>query len=371
MEKRKIKQILLCATLIILLIFALWHLGVIFGFIGGLLRILQPFFVGGIIAFILNRPFEKLKALCAKLFPKLQGRPWGNLLPLLVVYLIFFALLAGFFGFVIPQVVESFNRLTDNLESYYNNFMGWVGQMADRFGMELPQNLSLNDGFQKLMERLPQVMDFLMPQLFGITSGIIGVLTNLILGLVISVYLLKDKRHLLAIGRKTFFAFLNPIRCEGLFSFGRLVSETFSNFINGQVLEALILGVLCFVGMNIFRFEYALMISVVIAITNLIPFIGPWIGTVPCTLILLMINPAHAFWFVVFILVLQQIESNLIYPRVVGTSVGLPALWVLVAVVVGGGLFGIPGMILGVPAISILYRLTRELVNSRLKAKAQ
>ena len=135
----------------------------------------------------------------------------------------------------------------------------------------------------------------------------------------------------------------------------KLTVDTFSSFVNGQLTEAFILGVLCYIGMKVFRFDYAVLISVIIGITNMIPIVGPIAGTIPCALVLLLASPRQAVWFVLFVIVLQQLESNLIYPRVVGSSVGLPPLWVLLAVVLGGGLGGILGMILGIPVLSLVY----------------
>ena len=162
---------------------------------------------------------------------------------------------------------------------------------------------------------------------------------------------------------KVFFALFKEKTAENISSTLSLISQTFSNYIAGQIIEAFVLGTLSFIGMTIFGFEYPLLISVFLGVTSLIPVIGPYIGTIPSAFILLLISPLKAFWFIIFVIGLQQIESNIFYPRVVGTKVGLPAIWVLVAVLVGGGLFGIIGILIAVPTMSVIYDLSRKRIS--------
>ena len=171
---------------------------------------------------------------------------------------------------------------------------------------------------------------------------------------------LAGKNKLRRQGKRILRHFLPKKHYQRLSHYGRLTFNTFSNFVSGQLSDAFILGVLIFCVMTIGGLEYPMMIAVIIGITNMIPYVGPWMGTIPCALILLMVNPIHAVAFVIIVIIAQQVDSNLIYPRVVGTSVGLPAIWVLFAITVGGGLFGVVGMIFGVPVMSIIYTVIRE-----------
>ena len=186
---------------------------------------------------------------------------------------------------------------------------------------------------------------------------------------IISIYFLTGKDKLILQSRKIIVALFKEKTSKKILNAISVTNDTFSNFVSGQLIDAFILGTLCFIGMNIFKFEYAFLISLLIGLTNIIPIVGPFLGTIPCAFILFLINPIKAFWFVVFIILLQQIDSNIIYPRVVGNKVGLPALWVLVAILIGGGLFGIIGMLVAVPTMSIIYDLTRKKVNETLETK--
>ena len=191
-------------------------------------------------------------------------------------------------------------------------------------------------------------------------SGLIGGVIDFFIGLIFSVYVLAGRNKLRRQAKLIFRHFLPKKHYEQVAHYGRLTFSTFSNFVSGQLSDAFILGVLIFCVMSIGGLEYPMMIAVIIGITNMIPYVGPWMGTIPCALILLMVKPSHAIAFVIIVIIVQQIDSNLIYPRVVGTSVGLPAIWVLFAITVGGGLFNVLGMIVGVPIMSIIYTVIRE-----------
>ena len=203
----------------------------------------------------------------------------------------------------------------------------------------------------------------------SVASSVIGGVVNFILAFTFSIYVVHQKERLGSQAKRLLYAYLPEARSDRIIEILSLSHKTFSNFITGQFTEAIILGALCFVGMSIFRFPYALMISVLVGFTALIPIVGAFIGTIVGALLIVTVSPIQALWFILFILVLQQIEGNLIYPRVVGTSVGLPGIWVLVAVTAGGSLYGIVGMLFSVPVSSVLYCLLRETVRRRVKER--
>ena len=181
--------------------------------------------------------------------------------------------------------------------------------------------------------------------------------------------MLASKETLIYQIKKILYAFLNNAIVDKILSVGRLTNNTFAKFITGQCIEAIILGVLCFIGMTIFKMPYSLLISVLIGVTALIPVFGAFIGTIPAVFLILIINPIQAIWFVVFILCLQQFEGNIIYPRVVGNSVGLSAIWVMLAMLVGGSTLGLIGMLIGIPLFSVAYQLIKDYTNKRLNKK--
>ena len=198
----------------------------------------------------------------------------------------------------------------------------------------------------------------------GVFSGLI----NFFMGIIFAVYMLSQKEKFLSQIKRICVTYISKEKCEKIFKIGSITNDTFKKFFGGQFIEAILLGVMCFIGMTIFKMPYALTISVLIGVTALIPVFGAFFGTGIGAILILAVDPVKAFWFIIYILVIQQIDGNLIYPKVVGDSVGLPAIWVMLAVLVGGNSLGIIGMLVGVPIASVIYKLIKEKVNKGEKA---
>lgn len=330
------------------------------------LSIIQPLLLGAVIAFILNRPFKAFTRLFIQILPQRLKSSLKRLLALLATYIAFIGLSVALVAFVIPQFSQSIQVLYDNMDTYYINFQNMLqrGSVFIKF-----DQLDLTR-FEALINNLPTLVGStltgLLPGVFEFTSSLIGSLLNIILGLILSIYILADKDHLKRQGHDLMQAYIEPRTRKKFIHALEVSNTTFGNFVIGQLTEATILGLLCFMGMLVFQFEYPLLISVLIGITSIIPIVGAVIGLVPSVLILLLVNPSHALGFLIYILVLMQVEGNLIYPRVVGGSIGLPALWVMTALIIGGGLFGVMGMLIGIPLASVIYQLVREDVQHRL-----
>ena len=271
------------------------------------------------------------------------------------------ALLCVIIWIIVPQFITSIRDFGDNIMLYYNNVMKFLNSSRGEQILKFLEDNDINPAMlrTKLMSLTTYIPDA-VGTLSTWASGLIGGVIDFFIGLIFSVYVLAARNKLRSQGRQILRHFLPEKHYHRLSHYGRLTFSTFSNFISGQLSDAFILGVLIFCVMSIGGLEYPMMIAVIIGITNMIPYVGPWMGTIPCALILLMVNPGHAIAFVIIVIIAQQIDSNLIYPRVVGTSVGLPAIWVLFAITVGGGLFGVLGMIVGVPVMSIIYTVMRE-----------
>ena len=229
------------------------------------------------------------------------------------------------------------------------------------------QNLNLTEWIQKLISMLASGLSGVLGSAFSIISVISGALMDVVIGVVFAIYCLFQKENLARQGRKLIYAFLPEKFCDGLVRVLRLTNATFSNFLSGQCLEVVILGCLFAVTMMIFQMPYAPLVSVLVAVTAFIPVVGAWAGCVLGAFFILVANPLQAVWFVIMFIVLQQIENNLIYPRVVGTSIGLSGMWVLVAVAVGGEIMGVAGMFLMIPVASVLYTLLSEATHKRLE----
>ncbi|MBQ3566411.1 MAG: AI-2E family transporter [Oscillospiraceae bacterium] len=381
-NNRLAKTIVISGCILIAVAFIILRYEGFFAMLSAILTIFRPIIIGCVIAFALNRPLNFFHVRYRKLFAIIKNsfrrKKHGKKVQLVsgkfpfitacvTTYLITFAVLVGIVGFIIPQISDSITLFSNNVNGYIENFKKFMDSNRFNFdmifGMDFNVTQILDEVISKLKVEISNLIDYIpnvLETTLDITSGIIGAVIDIVIGLVFSLYILLDKR-----GLKKNAALITQLLIKGerYKKFEKVVKiayRSFSNFISGQFIEAVILGVLCFIGMSIFGFDYAPLISVIIGLTNMIPIVGPIIGTIPSAAILLLVNPIDAVWFVVFIVIIQQIDSNIIYPKVVGNSVGLPSLWVLFAITIGGGLGGVVGMIIGVPALSVVYALVGE-----------
>ena len=254
------------------------------------------------------------------------------------------------------------NRVfVSQIQSWWENLSGFAAE----HGVTLPElSLSADQVKETITGFLQEKGDSVVNTTLNITTSIVGALVNFLLALVFSLYLLAQKETLLAQSRRLLRRILPQKAADRLMHLLSLANNAFSSFVTGQVTEAFILGTLCCIGMLILRLPYALPVSVIIASLSLIPIFGAWIGAATGAFLIVFQSPIKALTFLIFLLILQQVEGNLIYPKVVGKSVGLPGLWVLAAVTVGGGAFGVLGMLLGVPVCSVVYALVQDFIRS-------
>lgn len=352
---------------LIILAFLLMRLETILGWIGSFLSILRPVFIGIVLTFVLYGPTVKISRFLEKIT---KGKRFPcNGVAVLLSYLFFFGILTGLIWIVVPSFITSFDDFTGKFSTYIVNIQKSLDNalnfLKNGSGISLLEqfNLDTRDIISQVstfVSKIPNYMPDVMEKIGQWASSLAGVLADIGFGVAFSVYILIGKNRLKRQIKRISKTFFSETSYKRISYYSKLTFNTFSNFVSGQLMEALILGLLCFIGMTILGFPYAIMISVIIGVTNIIPIIGPIIGTIPGAAIYLMIDPWKAVWFVIFVIILQQIDSNLIYPRVVGGSVGLPAIWILFAVTVGGGFFGVIGMVIGVPLMSVIYTVLRE-----------
>ncbi len=367
---RSIKIPMLLITYGILLFLLVSHLDIVFYYIGTAFKILSPFFLGIAVAYTLNLLMRLYENKVFAFFGRLKRPIWKKVLrpvSLTATFLTVILILLGIGFFIIPQLGESIALLSGSIkpevvEKYIQSIMSQYGLTGDWW-----EDLAFN--WEEIFSKTGQFVSTVVPQIYQFTLTFTNGLISLIMGIIISVYLLASKEKLLRIMKKLIYAFLPLKGADWIMSVGTQTNKAVSGFITGQVTEAAILGVLCFIGMMIFQMPYALLISVLIGLTSLIPIFGAFIGTVPGAFIILMVDPGKTLWFVLFIIILQQVEGNLIYPRVVGGNIGLDGLWVLVALMVGGSLFGIPGILIGIPAFAVFYALLKRYTHKRLEEK--
>lgn len=353
------------------------HFDLLLNILDTILGILSPILIGLVLAFVLNLLLVPLERLWNKLFLKKNSKPIVKKLRrpvcLLLSFLIVLGVIFAVCFVVIPRlgstVVDMVNTITAyvrTLDVRYDDLRATLEQYA----ITLPEiDLGKNDLLTKVTDLVAKGGSALLNTTLSVTTSVLSAVVDLLMGVVFSVYILAQKETLGRQIKRLLYALFPEKRVTPFLAFLGRVSRTFSQFVTGQTIEAVILGTLVFLGMLILRLPYAPVIAVLVGVTALIPILGSWIGAIVGALLILPVSFMQAVWFVVFLIVLQQIEGNLIYPHVVGKSVGLPGIWVFFAVIVGSGLGGIAGMLLGVPVCAVIYDETRRAMRKKESAK--
>lgn len=368
MKYKTRKDIIIIITYIALVIFALVNFEKILSFIGYIIDIFAPFLLGIIFAFVLNvlinfiekRIFGKIKP--GKVWNKIK-RPISITMSLILVLLIIVFVM----NLLIPQLKNSVTLFTDSLPGYKED----VINILNKFDVEettIEKVSEYLDNFSKIItDYIKDNSKDVITVTTEVATSVIEIVSKGVITIVFAIYMIAQKETLMRQINKLMNAYLKPKAINKINSIGSMANKTFSSFVTGQCLEALIFGCLCFIGMLIFRLPYASTVSVLVGVTALIPVFGAFVGTILGAFLICMISPVKAIIFIIFILILQQIEGNLIYPRVVGKSIGLPGMWVLLSVTVGASLGGILGMLIATPLCSLLYSLLTEIVNEKIK----
>lgn len=364
MRDLTLKNMIILVTYIALLILGLIYFKSILSFIGTLFDIISPFIVGFVLAFILNIPMKFfIKKLPIK-NDKTKKLVAAILSMLLVVFIVFILIMV-----ILPQIIENIRLLIDNLPANLQQIEEWLNYLLSQIHVSSEVALKIEEFQQNIGNTILTKITSWVP---GIALGVkhfSSSVINVFMGVIMAVYMLLSKDTLMRQARKLGQAIFNEQQMKNIIEVIHLTSKTFENFLAGQLTESVIIGVLCYIGCLILDIPYASIAALVIGMTNIIPYFGPIIGAAISSILILFVSPIKALIFLIFSTLLQQFESNLIYPHVVGSSVGLSALWVLFAVSAGGGLFGIPGMIFGLPTFSVIYELIRRWTNQRIKEK--
>lgn len=371
LEKNK-KTIMQLILFTVVIIFTFVNIEALWNFFMYIIKVFMPFIIGAIIAFVLNvllnvvenKLFKKLNEKNSKIWRKIK-RPTS----VITTFVIIIAIIAFVLGLLIPQLQNTVEIFTDNIDSYKEQSV----ELLDKIGISNKDIKKFTNGLDDIQGELTTYLDNnkeeIMQTTVGVASTVIGTITSFVLGIVFAIYILLKKEDLARQSKKILKAYLPEKREKRIREICEVSNTTFGNFISGQCLEALIIGILCFIGMLILQIPYASTISVLVGFTALIPVFGAFIGTAIGAFLILMVDPTKAIIFIIFIIILQQIEGNLIYPKVVGKSVGLPGLWVMVAVTVGASIAGILGMLVSVPLCSVLYGIIKTNVNARIDEK--
>lgn len=369
----KTKNYFLLITYAIVLAYVFLNLDTVWNVVVTIIDLIKPFIIGICIAFVLNIPMkffeEKVVGKLTKEKSKLK-RP----LSLIITIVVLVGLIIGLMTFVIPQLAESCSTLVKNVPEYVDSLEKFMNkninskELLSSDVIEEVYNKILSMG-QNIIKIIGQVAGTIVSHALDITVGVTSTIINIVMAFIVSIYILLSKEKLSNQIKKILYAYMKKENVIKFLKVSKIANIKFTNFVRSQVIEACILGVLCFIGMTICSMPYALLISTIIGVTALVPIFGAFVGAILSAFIVLMVSPIKVILFAVIFVVIQQIEGNLIYPFVVGNSIGLSALWVLFAITVGGNAFGVVGMLIGVPLFGVLYTLISITTNKRLEKR--
>ena len=341
--------------------------------ISTLTGILMPFIYGAVIAYLLKPVCNTIEAFLRRFIPEKMK---GLINALSVTFTILFGLLLiyALCMMIVPQLITSVTTLYYTAQANITKFMYWANHLEFIEKNEQIMEL-LNSAYAALNTNLDTwIKNTLLPSMQNILSGaalgvlnVVVVLKNLIIGIIVAVYMLASRKRFVQQGKMVLYSVVKPRWASLITEEVKYADRMFGGFINGKILDSAIIGVLCYIGCLIFKFPSALLVSVIIGVTNVIPFFGPFIGAIPATLLILIQNPIKALWFVLFVLVLQQVDGNIIGPKILGNTTGLSSFWVLFAILLFGGLWGFAGMIVGVPLFAVIYDVIKKLVIHGLR----
>ena len=349
------------------------------GALGKIASILMPIIYGAVLAYLMLPIYNKTRA-CTTLKLKTVMKSESAIGKLaktagtLVSLIVLFAIVAGLFSMIIPQIYNSIIGLQESIGEYINNLTLWMTKLfednPDVQQAVMPYYEQAVEEFQKwLTEKLVPNMSMIIGQLSTGLLNVVTVVKNILIGVIVMVYFLNIKDTLAAQSKKIIYSVFKLKEANRIVSEVRFAHGVFGGFITGKLLDSLIIGIMCFFALKFLKMPYVLLISVIIGVTNVIPFFGPFIGAIPSAFLILLVSPMKCLYFLIFILILQQFDGNILGPKILGDSTGLPSFWVLFSILLFGGLMGFVGMIIGVPTFAVIYRLTSMYVSNSLVKK--
>lgn len=370
--KNTIKELKNYIILILIAVFSYWGLNNL-NLLGDILKtiynVLLPFILGGIIAFILNIPATKIENFLLKHSKKKKSKAPVRIISIIISLLIFLLVILFVAFLLIPELIENIELLMKSIPNLISNIETFILDLLDKYPDIQTEIKNMFSEAGNISDIVSNILNYIVNGAVGFISSLVSSFVTIFTAIIFSIYMLSQKEYLARGTKKIMYATMNKEHVNKLTNIGSLANKTFSKFISGQCVEAIILGLIIFFVSIIFRFPYALIIAVLTAITALVPIFGALIAMIVDAILIAITSPIQALIFIIVFQVIQQIEGNFIYPKVVGKSVGLSPMWTLLAITVGGNLFGIAGMLIGLPLASIAYALIKELVNNKLKEK--
>lgn len=364
--------VFIVACSIIIFYLGISQLGVVLSKIHGAIGILQPFIIGFSMAYLLNfilkfyekKIFENINIKKLKLKQKTK-RSFGILFTYATALVVVFL----FIKFVLPQVVDSISGLINDIPSYINETNKFIDGTLAKLNIDQQYLRIINENFNDLVNYIIKVATNFLPLLGGMLTTVASSIWNIILGIIVSIYLLIDKEKFCALIKKITYAIFPKSASEKILEVSYMSNSIFGKFLIGKIVDSAIIGVLTFFILALCKMPYAILVSVIVGITNIIPFFGPFIGAVPSFIIILFISPVKALWFLVIIFIIQQLDGNIIGPKILGDSIGISAFWILFSILVAGKFLGLIGMVIGVPLFAVIYAIVKEIIEGKLKKK--
>jgi predicted PurR-regulated permease PerM len=363
-EQNNSLSLTIALIIVLLLYFALLNLPGILDFVQSMVDLLLPFIVGFGIAFLITPLmlwFEN-KVLREASFSARTKRKISASFAFFTAVTVF----GAFIAIIVPQVLSSIAQLSNLLPDYIASAEQYLTQWFLSFNFREEVVVILIDTGNELLKNLAQITREIIPMILNFSWNFVSVLVRIIVGFIVSIYILLDRERFTVQFKKLTLAIFTKKQSERLFEISKLSARMFNSFIIGKTVDSLIVGVICYIVMLIFGWPYPVLISLIIGVTNMIPVFGPFIGAIPALFLLFIVDPSAALWFALFIIILQQIDGNIIGPLILQDSMGLPSLWIMFAIILGGGFFGLVGMFLGVPVFAVVYVIIKEIVNQRL-----
>lgn len=365
----------------ILFYYVLFHRSSFTGGIGKIIQISMPIIDGFVLAYLITPILNKIEKCIikpiyvkAKIPMTFKSRRRMRAMSILLTIVLILVVLYEFFGLIIPEVIRSVQSIIFQMPVYINNLTNWaLGLIKDNPDLEVAVNQLINQYSAKIIDYvntnlLPHINELIKTLSLSVI-GIFKALWNFVIGFIISIYVLGSKEKFAGQAKKIAYALFDRKGGNELITNFRFIHSTFIGFIGGKIVDSIIIGIICFVCTSIIGTPYAILVSVIVGVTNIIPFFGPWIGGIPSALLVLMVDPLQALYFVILILVIQQFDGNILGPKILGDSTGLSGFWVIFAITIFSGMFGVLGMIVGVPIFAVIYAGVKSIVNRLLRKK--
>lgn len=367
----RLKNQLIILTYIMLFILLIFKPTLIPSIYKRLIVAFKPFIIGGVIAFLINIPMKLIEDKIIKQFTKNNEKinRLSRIIALVVTIVIVFIVINLIMKFIMPQLIQSIKTLTENIPNYIVSLEKYATTNLNKLDVLKNIDFDISSLIQQSISYIGNLINMFVSNLLNFTFGITNFFVNLFLGMIIAIYILLGKEKLIRQFKKLIYAFFSERTCKNILDVLSLTNYKFSRFILGQSTDGIILGTTFFIVFSLVKIPYTLIISIMIPIFNFIPIFGTYVGVIISAFIIVMVKPSSVILFLFLIIIIQQLDGKFVYPMVVGNSLGLSSLWILLAIIVGGNLFGILGMILGIPLVSVMYDLLSQYVNKKIQIK--